>query len=399
MMKRLMSLALASVLVACSSETEAPVTAPEMEETAAAPAVFTNADAMEMYENLGLVKGAPAPLPVTGDTSIEAPEALFADALAYGAETESYALLIWWKGALVLEHYYPGYSAEVRAEPASMHKSLLGLVTAKAIEEGDIGSADDPVSLYIPEWQDDERGDITVRDLLTMSSGLGSLSYEGGDDAPARQFMAGALDARATILDLQMEEADGPHFHYINTVSQLLMLILENAIGDSYADYLSSEIWQKIGADDAYVYNFEEDGFPRGYASFLARPLDWLRLGILVKDNGRYGDEQVISAEVMSELKSPAALNENYGWQIWRGESWVEQRFYNDEKAGFAVLQSEPYLADDLVFFDGFGGQRVIASESRDLVIVRLGNTSVTWDDAALPNSVIRALDGLEADQ
>ena len=279
-----------------------------------------------------------------------------------------------------------------------MHKSLLGLVTAKAIDDGYIGSADDPVSLYIPEWQDDQRGDITVRQLMTMSSGLGTLSYEGGDAAPARQFMAGALDARATILGLQMEEADGPHFHYINTVSQLLMLVLENATGGSYADYLSAEIWQPIGADDAYVYNFEEEGFPRGYASFLARPLDWLRLGLLVKDNGSFGGEQLISSEIVGEMKSPAALNENYGWQIWRGESWVEQRFYNDERTGFAVLQSEPYLTDDLVFFDGFGGQRVITSEARDFVIVRLGHTSVTWDDAALPNSVIRALDSLEAE-
>ncbi|HBJ93779.1 MAG TPA: hypothetical protein DDZ43_12945, partial [Hyphomonadaceae bacterium] len=77
--------------------------------------------------------------------------------------------------------------------------------------------------------------------------------------------------------------------------------------------------------------------------------------------------------------------------------TWQEQRFYNDEKAGFAVTQSEPYLADDLVYFDGFGGQRVITSEERDLVIVRLGNTSVVWDDAQLPNRVMRALDSLEA--
>ncbi|MAI89126.1 serine hydrolase [Ponticaulis sp.] len=391
-----LSLLLAGLAVACSPASEpVPEPTPTTEAVSETP-VFTNADALETYQTLGLVAGNPTPLPETGDVSIEDPEALFAEAIAYGAETESYALLVWWQGSLVLEHYYPGYSTDVRSEPASMHKSVLGLVTAKAIEDGFIGSVDDPISLYIPEWQGDERGEITVLQLLNMSSGLASLSYVGGDDSQARQFMAGNLDARATVLGMHMEEgADGPHFHYANAVSQLLMMVVENAIGGSYADYLSAEIWQPIGAEDAYVYNFEEDCFPRGYASFLARPLDWLRLGLLVKDNGVFAGEQVISSELMAELKGPAITNENYGWQIWRGATWQEQRFYNDEKAGFAVLQSEPYLTDDLVYFDGFGGQRVITSEEQDLVIVRLGNTSVTWDDAQLPNRVMRALDSL----
>ncbi|MDF1679047.1 serine hydrolase [Ponticaulis sp.] len=391
-------LLLTGLAVACSPASQpVPEPTPATEAVSEAP-VFTNADALETYQSLGLVVGNPMPLPETGDVGFDNPEAVFADALAYGAETESYALLVWWQGSLVLEHYYPGYSADVRSEPASMHKSVLGLVTAKAIEDGFIGSVDDPISLYIPEWQDDERGEITVLQLLNMSSGLASLSYVGGDDSEARQFMAGNLDARATVLGLQREEGvDGPHFHYANAVSQLLMMVVENAIGGSYANYLSSEIWQPIGAEDAYVYYFEEDGFPRGYASFLARPLDWLRLGLLVKDNGAFAGEQVISSELMEALKGPAATEENYGWQIWRGATWQEQRFYNDEKAGFAVTQSEPYLADDLVYFDGFGGQRVITSEERDLVIVRLGNTSVVWDDAQLPNRVMRALDSLEA--
>lgn len=395
-----LSLLLAGLAVACSPASEpVPEPTPTTEAVSETP-VFTNADALETYQTLGLVAGNPTPLPETGDVSIEDPEALFAEAIAYGAETESYALLVWWKGSLVLEHYYPGYSADVRSEPASMHKSVLGLVTAKAIEDGFIGSVDDPISLYIPEWQNDERGEITVLQLLNMSSGLASLSYVGGDDSQARQFMAGNLDARATVLGMHMEEGvDGPHFHYANAVSQLLMLVVENAIGGSYADYLSAEIWQPIGAEDAYVYNFEEDGFPRGYASFLARPLDWLRLGLLVKDNGVFAGEQVISSELMAELKGPAITNENYRWQIWRGATWQEQRFYNDEKAGFAVLQSEPYLTDDLVYFDGFGGQRVITSQEQDLVIVRLGNTSVTWDDAQLPNRVMRALESLEVSE
>lgn len=399
MMNRLTAVLLAASITACAWQepgtlkTEAAIFSPTPEREA-----FTNASAMEAYGNLGLVKGAPAPLPETRSSSIADPQHVFSEAIDYGAKTGSYALLIWWDGSLVLEHYYAGYDASIRAEPASMHKSLLGLVTARAMDEGHIESPDTPIGRYIPEWRDDQRGKITVGQLLTMSSGLTPLSQEGGDDAPARKFMNGNLDARATILGMLLEDDVVPHFHYMNTVSQLLLLVVENAVGKPYGDYLSESLWQPIGAGDAYVYYFEEAGFPRGYASFLARPLDWLRLGLLVKDDGRFGERQVIDGSLVQTFKAPSAHNRNYGWQVWRGETWDEQRFYNAEKTGFSVLQSEPYLVDDLVFFDGFGGQRVIASASEDLVIVRVGDTSVIWDDAQLPNSVLRALHTLPSE-
>jgi CubicO group peptidase (beta-lactamase class C family) len=361
---------------------QTPITAP-------AP---TNVTVVETYDNLGRVEGDPHALPETAESQIARPETFFSDAVQYGQETNSYALLIWWKGSLVLEHYYPGFDSNVLAEPASMHKSVMALAVAKAIEEGYISSVDATIGTYISEWEDDPRGDITISQLLTMSSGLAPLSYIGGDDAPARKFMAGELDARKTILDLQLEEPLTPHFHYANTVSQLAMLVLESATGQPYSDYLSEAVWKPIGASDAFVYNFEDGQFPRGYASLLARPLDWMRLGLLVKDNGMFGGKQVIASELVKELKSPSELNADYGWQIWRGETWVRDRFYNDEKAGFSVLASEPYLLDDLIYFDGFGGQRVISSESEDLVIVRLGDTRTDWDDAKLPNLVISAL-------
>ena len=390
MILRFAPLVALAILAGCQTPTATVV-------EAEAPA-FTNADAMNTYQTLGLVKGALRPLPSVASSTITDPEAVFADAIAYAGETESYALLIWHDGALVLEHYFPGYGAEVRAEPASMHKSVLGLVTAKALEEGHIASPDTPIGTYIPEWSADPRGDITVRQLLTMSSGLAPLSYVGGDDAPARKFMAGGLNARETLLNLKTEEADAPHFHYINTVSQLLLMVVENATDTPYAQYLSEKIWRPIGADDAYVYNFEEGGFPRGYASLLARPLDWLRLGLLVKDDGRFAGSQIIDAKLVRKLKSGSQYNADYGWQIWRGESWTEQRFYNEEGAGFSVTHSAPFAVDDLVYFDGFGGQRVYTSQSEDLVIVRLGNTSTVWDDARLPNSVIAALESLRED-
>ena len=384
------------LLAACSpAQTPERETTPTPEASAPTEATvpFTNAMAMDTYGTLAPVFGAPAPLPETATSSIDNPEAVFADAITYAAETDSYALLIWKDGALVLEKYFEPYDASIRSEPASMHKSVLGLVTARAMQDGFIEGPEQPVSDFLTEWENDPRGEITVGQLLTMSAGLAALSYEGGETSPGARFMAGTLeDVEGTLLGLQPEEGMGPHFHYQNTFSQLLMMVVERAKGENYTDYLSAKIWQPIGAEDGYVYTFGAGGMPRGYASFLARPLDWLRLGLLIKDDGMYAGEEIISADLIDQMTAPSELNPNYGWQIWRGATFQEERYYNDEGAGFAALSSEPYLVDDIIFFDGFGGQRVIISKSEDLVIVRLGDTQLEWDDSALPNAVISAL-------
>lgn len=84
--------------------------------------------------------------------------------------------------------------------------------------------------------------------------------------------------------------------------------------------------------------------------------------------------------------------NANYGWQIWRGHTFERKRYYNDAKTGFEVLASAPFKLDDILYFDGFGGQRVYISKSEDLVIVRTGDVKMDWDDSALPNLVVDAL-------
>ncbi len=381
-----------SCVMACTSNEAAPPAKMGTEVETAAPAIPSNATALERYEPLGLVKGGERALESDAGARLSNPEELFEDAISYAEATQSYALLIWHDGALQLEKYFDPHTSDIRAESASMHKSVLGLVTTKALADGKIESVDTPISKWITEWESDPRGDITLRQLLTMSAGLTPLSYEGGVDSPAVRFANGDVDPVETLLNLPDEGFHGDHFHYQNTVSQLLMLVVERALGEPYADYLSREIWQPLGAADAFTHDYSELGFSRGYAAFLARPLDWLRLGLLVKDGGTFERKEIIPSEFVERMIAPSALNPNYGWQIWRGATFEAERYYNEEKAGFAALASEPFLTDDMLYFDGFGGQRVYISRSEDLVIVHLGDTQFDWDDARLPNAVIRAL-------
>lgn len=389
---QLFYLALATLLIsACSDITKAPavdqsagVEAPKPAKQIKPPA---NSDAIQTAKPLGVIKGSLSPLNTDLYTAAQ-----FADAIEYAKNLDSYSLLIWHKGALRLEQYYDSFDAELRAETASMHKSVLGLLIACAIEDGFIGDVDARIGDFIEAWKDMPEGDITIRQLLTMSSGLNSLSFVGGFNSDAMKFNTGRLDARATILGLRLNKKPGTSFSYANTSSQILALVLEAAAGQAYAEYLSQRLWQPLGADDASVWYFEENGFPRTFASLLARSRDWVKVGLLYKDQGKYRNKQIISSELIAAMTSPSKTNPNYGWHVWLGNEHQPLRHYNDLKVGIAVPVSQAFAADDIIYFDGFGGQRVYISKSQDLVIVRTGDTRMDWDDSALPNMVIESL-------
>lgn len=381
----------ALLLVSCSApESQADVveepSASKAVETFEAQAAPSYATAMERHKPLGKVNGD-----LRSDPQSSATTGKYEDALRYAEDMQSYSLLIWRDGALELEHYFPPYTKELRPESASMHKSVVGLLVAAAIADGYINGADDRVGGYIAEWDNDPRGDITLRHLLTMASGLEPLSAEGGATSDAVKYIFDGAAARATTLNRPLKGAPGEEYHYMGVASQLLVMVLESATGQPYADYLSARLWKPIGADDAYVWLNEEGGFPRGYTALLARASDWLRVGLLVKDKGVFDGKEIIPASLLDEATSSSAVNLNYGWQVWLGAVHEERRFYDDAKTSFSVLASAPFLVDDMIYFDGFGGQRVYISRSEDLVIVRQGVLRFDWDDAILPNLVVEA--------
>lgn len=337
------------------------------------------AAAMSLHAPRAKVAGAPRPMPMP-----DTPDPRFAAAVNYAGSTNSYSLLIWQGGKVRVARYFAPHDASLRPESASMHKSVLGLLVAAAIADGRIGGADDAIGRYIPGFAGDARGKITIRQVLTMSTGL---------QPPGPDFSVNGSDARAASLALKPEVAPGTRFQYANAFSQLLVLALEQATGEPYANYLSRRLWRRLGADDAYVWLNEPGGFPRGYTALMAHATDWLRLGLLIKDHGRVGRDQVIPSRLIDQLTAASATNPNYGWHIWRGATWQAQRFYNDARTGPSVKASAPFAAPDMLYFDGFGGQRVYISRSRDLVIVRQGALRLDWDDAMLPNLVIGALE------
>lgn len=318
-----------------------------------------------------------------------APEALHA-AIDYAERMDSHALLIQHRGALVLERYWNEFGPDSRFDTASMHKTVLAMLLGLAIKDGHIASLDDPVSRYIREWADDARGAITLRQLATMSSGLKVEAFRPSPFSRGMRLVLGT-DIESLALDLPTEGPPGEDFQYMNFNSQILGIALSRAVGQRYADYLSARLWQPLGAPDAAVWLDREDGKARTFCCLLASAPAWLQVGAVLLNDGQINGDRILPANWVAEMTTGSATNPNYGLQLWLGSPADGIRRYN-RFSGLEAEHSEPYLAPDVMFLDGVGGQRVYVIPSAELVIVRVGEPAMDWDDAVLPNTLLRGL-------
>ena len=330
---------------------------------------------------------SPMPLPTSSANAED-----FASAIAYANQTRSSALLIWQGGQLLVEHYGLSAGPDTLSQSQSMHKSVVALMVAIAVDEGHIASLDDPATKYLGNWIAQPHGEITIQHLLTMTSGLElrPVGEQGVQAFGNRLFNASDIDAVAK--SATQSRPPGEVFEYNNVNSQLLIAVLEAATATPYETFLSERLWSRIAADPGFLWLDRQDGTPHGYCCLIATARDWVRLGRLILDQGTAAGERIVSSERLIEALDPSAANPNYGHGIWRGTPFQPVRTYRPE-GPFGIKHSAPFLAPDVFFFDGFGGQRVYIAPSRDLVIVRTGREVLEWDDAILPNAVIRALD------
>ena len=328
----------------------------------------------------------------TADRSISADA--FARMQAFSDKHKGIGLIVLHDGQIVYEHYAAGVTGTLPTQTFSMNKSVTGLMTGVVLADGALASIDAPLGTAIPEWSTDKRQAITLRNLLTMSSGLHNPAMAKGDWAAMKLLLSDQVEA--TALSAVADKTPGAEFRYKNGDAQAVGAVLRRAIarahhGETYASYLSRTLWCGVGNGPATLWAESADGAPRFYAGLQAGLHDWARLGQMILERGRVGDRQVVPAEWIAQMTASSSTNANYGFLIWRGSPKGKSRPYSPE-AGITAIHSAPYAAEDVVFMDGFGGQRVYIVPSAKLVIARTGETDVTFDDAPLVNLALAGM-------
>ena len=372
--------------------TGAQAQTPTMAERMAAFPRDRSVEAVEAYVPAQTVRGgAVRTLARAGPGNAGISDAALVEAQALAEKGGAHALIIARNGKVVLERYWNGFGAGSRFSTASMHKTVLALAYGRAVQQRRIALAD-PLARLLPEWKADARGGVQIGQLLEMTSGLAFPPSPPGPGAPsARLFFAD--DIRAVALAVPQDAPPGSRFAYSNIDSQLAGEALASAVGGNYARWLSRELWAPLGAADASLFMDRVGGSPHYFCCLQARARDWLLVGELLREGGKLGKRQLVPADWIATMTAPSTLNPNFGKQIWRGSPHAPLRRYS-ASISMTIPAAEPFLADDVLFIDGAGAQRVYAIPSKGLTIVRIGRPDSGWDDSRLPNIILRGLAG-----
>lgn len=241
-------------------------------------------------------------------------------------------LLILKNGEIVAERYRYGRTEEARFLSFSMAKSVTSMLVGAALQRGLIASLDDPAGQYAKDLQGSAYGQTPIRHLLRMSSGLTFTErYDGQDDVSklSRSFATGSPSVTSVLRSISDRHSpSGQKFVYASAETEVLGRVLTSATGRSMADLTSEWLWKPMGAErDAFWCN-GRDLQAAAYFCFNASLRDWGRLGVLMANDGKLGEQQILPADYLREAtdaaQQPPAFAPykaspyfGYGYQFW----------------------------------------------------------------------------------
>ncbi|MFQ3363546.1 MAG: CubicO group peptidase (beta-lactamase class C family) [Candidatus Azotimanducaceae bacterium] len=276
------------------------------------------------------------------------------------------ALLVVRDGSIIGEAYAKGFSPQTPLMGWSMGKSLSAIMLGHLAFSEKLGMGE--ANLF-SEWSADERRNITLRQLLQMSSGLGfSEVYAPGSDATRMLFIAASASGVAKTSALI--HPPGSHFSYSSGTANLLSEVFVNSTGGTQAavNILHNEILAPMAMAHTTL-EVDANGVFVGSSNIYSSTRDWARLGLLMLQEGELNGHRILSKQWVAEATRPNdSDNERaYGYQVWLNQGDQALRW--------------PDLPADAYAFTGNRGQRVMIIPSQQTLVVRMGWSSVSYPD------------------
>ncbi len=342
-------------------------------------------------------RSAPAPLPERG-LPIEAEETLeaaldnaFAEPVE-GSPLNTRAILVTHKGDVIAERYAAGVDSATPLKGWSMNKTLVGLTTGLLAERGWI---DPDARAPVADWADpaDPRHAIPLRHLLTMTSGLDFDESYGNMNSDVVQMLFNSRSAASRAASSTLAHEPGEHWSYSSGTTNIISRIARETLaahGVSLHDFIQTELFAPLGVTTATLETDSAGDFVGSSFGYMSAH-DWARVGALFATGGRGPNgEQVVSPEWIAYMTTDNGLSGGqYGAQVWLNRP--------DATTGVPAIANVP---TDLVYLSGHDGQMVAAIPSRDLVVVRLGESS-SWGRSAagdLIEAIVQVVDALPSD-
>ena len=289
---------------------------------------------------------------------------------------ETRAVIVMRGGRIVAQRYAPGYHENTRFVSWSMAKTVTAVMAGMLVSDGRLRLDE---SAPVPEWQrpGDPRGEITLRQLLQMRSGL--RHTEAGDppyrsDEVRMLFLDGRDDMARYAEQQPLQYEPGRHFVYSSATSVIVADLAARVLAAepnpesrrrAVADYLRTRLFGPIGMT-SMVPEFDASGTLIGGSLIHGTARDWARFGEFLRMKGATASgAQIVPRQWIEFMTTPSPREAQYGAHVWlnRPATTGKPSLFPDRGPR------------DLFAAEGHLGQFVLVSPSRKLVVVRLGMT------------------------
>lgn len=295
----------------------------------------------------------------------------------YGwAEQDS--LLIYQDGKLLIEEYFNGYTRNDPHQIQSVSKSLTSLLVGGLITEGKIADVNAPIALYLPEYKHLLTGDkakITLANFMDMAAGIewDEWSVPYTDPANIRSKEMESDDGVAFVLSLPMKHEPGKDFSYSGGYVSVVGSVISNLSKQpTAADYAKNGPLKALCFNNAYWFK-QKDGKTNTAGGGMMRPIDMLKVGQLMLDDGQWQGKQLIDKQWVADSldRTINTYNSKYGYFWWHDDAFVLDN-----------VKNYPY-----VHASGWGGQEIAIIKELDLVVV---TTASNFESSGRVNEMLR---------
>jgi CubicO group peptidase (beta-lactamase class C family) len=276
------------------------------------------------------------------------------------------------------EKHWEGYTDSSLINSFSMAKSITAMLVGCAFKDGLIKSVNEPVANYLDEFKVGDLQKITIKHLLTMSSGLGfKEDYSSMFSWPAEAYYGSDVNS-LTIEQAKVCAEPGKTWFYKGGDTQLLGIILKKVTGKTVAQYASEKLWKPMGAEQPAFWSLDEQGMEKVSCCWYSNAKDFARIAKLMMNYGNWNGLQIIDSAYVVDAITPVILldskgnkSKQYGYQWW--------------------LMN--HKGHDVFYARGIRGQYIFAIPDTKTIAVRLGHKRAKKEGDELPEDIFVYLD------
>lgn len=322
-------------------------------------AAFRAMDRLPFLAQAHWIPASTHPLPLPAGRPLVVP-----DIDAYMAGQHAAGLVILVDGKVRLERYAQGFGPTGRWTSFSVAKSFTSTLVGAALADGAIKSLDDKVSQYVPDLRGSAYDDVSIRQLLTMSSGVRWNEDYEDPKSDVSLFNKAVPDAGVDATVSYMRKLPRAHppgtvWHYSTGETNLVGVLIASAVHKPLSQYLSEKIWQPAGMEGEASWLLSKTGVEIAGCCIQARTRDYARMGLYVLNDARANGRSIVPAgwfaDATRKHQDIGEPGRGYGYQWWTFDDGsfaargiFGQSIFIDPKRHLVIAENADYARADL---------------------------------------------------